>query len=76
MADPTTEPTPSGLIPRDPGRAIRCWVAFFLRIGIGLSLLSTGLAGYFGQQGRAFGGGGWNQGLPFSGLDHRLRVAL
>ena len=70
MADPITEPTLSGLIFRDPGRAIRCWVALFLRIGIGLSLLSSGLAGYFSQQGRVFGGGGvWGQGLLTAGLE-------
>jgi hypothetical protein len=70
MADSTTEPTPMGQIMRDPGRAIRCWIALFLRLGIGLSMLSTGLAGYFSQQGRVFGGGGiWGQGVLSSGLE-------
>ena len=47
-----TEPSPRGLLgPNpDPGRMIRCWSAFLLRVGIGLSLLGSGLASYFGMQ--------------------------
>ncbi len=42
-----------------------------LRLGIGLSLLSTGLAGYFGLQagGMRMGGGPWGGGASLSMLD-------
>jgi uncharacterized membrane protein YphA (DoxX/SURF4 family) len=30
---------------------LRCWVAGFLRIGIGLSLMGSGLVGYFSRKG-------------------------
>ncbi len=50
MASPTPEPSTSRLLGPDPGRTIRIWVTLLLRLGIGLSLLSTGLAGYFGLQ--------------------------
>jgi hypothetical protein len=69
MATSTTEPSPIGLLGPDPGRAIRCWVALFLRIGVGLSLLAIGLAGYFGQRSPMMGAGAWGQGLGFGGLD-------
>jgi hypothetical protein len=70
MADPTPEPSPMDTILRDPGRSIRCWIALFLRLGVGLSLLTSGLAGYFSQQGRPFGGGGvWGQGLLTTGIE-------
>ncbi len=62
-----TEPTTLGLLGLDPGRAIRLWVAFLLRVGTGLALLSVGLAGYFGARGRGPGAGGWGQG-PSSGV--------
>ncbi len=42
---------PPGLIGPDPGLPIRRWVAMVLRLGIGLSLLSIGLSGYFAIQG-------------------------
>ena len=56
MAAPWTERSTGGLLGLDPGRTIRIWVTLLLRIGIGLSLLSTGLAGYFGLRA---GGNGW-----------------
>jgi len=47
---PPDAPTPAvpGLFGPDPGLPIRRWVAMLLRLGIGLSLLSSGLAGYRG----------------------------
>lgn len=62
-----TEPTTLGLLGLDPGRAIRLWVAFLLRVGTGLALLSVGLAGYFGARGRGPGAGPWWPG-PSSGM--------
>jgi flagellar biosynthesis protein FliQ len=42
---------------QDPGRMIRCWVAGFVRVGIGLSMLGSGLRGYFAQQNVGFRNG-------------------
>jgi hypothetical protein len=69
MATPLSEPSPGGFLGPDPGRSIRVWVALLLRVGIGLSLLSTGLAGYFGMQGGRLGGGSWGMGPSMSMLD-------
>jgi uncharacterized membrane protein YphA (DoxX/SURF4 family) len=69
MATSTVESSPGGLLGPDPGRATRCWVALFLRIGVGLSLLSIGLAGYFGQRGATMGAGAWGQNFGMGGLD-------
>jgi hypothetical protein len=70
MASPFTEPSPRGLLSPDPGRTIRIWVTLLLRLGIGFSLLSTGLAGYYGlQAGGGMGGGPWGRGPSLSMLD-------
>jgi uncharacterized membrane protein YphA (DoxX/SURF4 family) len=76
MANPLPEPSrspTSGLLGPDPGRSIRIWVTMLLRLGIGLSLLSTGLAGYFDfamRPGGATGPGGlFAQGNALSMLD-------
>ena len=69
MATPPTEDSPRGFLGPDPGRMIRCWVALLLRVGIGLSLLSMGLASYFGMQGGRAGGNMWGQGPSMSMLD-------
>lgn len=61
------QPPPRTVLGPDPGRSLRIWVALLLRLGIGLSLLSTGLSGYFGLQagGMRMGGGGpWGGGIP------------
>jgi len=39
-------PAEPGLLGPDPGLPIRRWAAFLLRMGIGLGLFNTGLAGY------------------------------
>ena len=67
MASPSTEQTPMGFLGPDPGRSIRLWVTFLLRLGIGLSLLSTGLSGYFGL--RMSGGVAWGRAPSYSMLD-------
>jgi hypothetical protein len=70
MASPYTEPLPRGFLGPDPGRTIRIWVTLLLRLGIGFSLLSTGLAGYYGlQAGGGMGGGPWGRGPSLSMLD-------
>src|ERR1700733_7296776 len=70
MASPFTEPSPRGFLGPDPGRTIRIWVTLLLRLGIGFSLLSTGLAGYYGlQAGGGMGGGPWGRGASLSMLD-------
>jgi uncharacterized membrane protein YphA (DoxX/SURF4 family) len=70
MASPLIEPSPSGLLGPDPGRSIRIWVTLLLRLGIGLSLLSTGLSGYFGMHtGGGMGAGLWGPRTPLSMLD-------
>jgi uncharacterized membrane protein YphA (DoxX/SURF4 family) len=70
MASPLTDPSPSGLLGPDPGRSIRIWVTLLLRLGIGLSLLSTGLTGYFGMHtGGGMGSGLWGPGTSLSMLD-------
>ena len=51
MTPPTVELPTTPLLGPDPGLAIRCWVAGFLRVGIGLWLLTSGLVGYYGQGG-------------------------
>lgn len=61
MATPSTPPTAWGALGPDPGQAIRCWVVLLLRLGIGLSLLGTGLAGYFESQRTGAGMVGWGQ---------------
>jgi uncharacterized membrane protein YphA (DoxX/SURF4 family) len=48
MAVSASESPRWGQFGPDPGRSLRVWVTLLLRFGIGLSLLSTGLAGYFG----------------------------
>jgi hypothetical protein len=48
---------------------IRCWAAFLLRVGIGLSLLGSGLAGYFGMQVGRGGGTFFGVGPSMSMLD-------
>jgi hypothetical protein len=70
MASPLTEAAPRGFLSPDPGRTIRIWVTLLLRLGIGLSLLSTGLAGYYGMQaGGGMGRGPWGGGPSMSVLD-------
>jgi hypothetical protein len=69
MASQPTESSPSGLLGPDPGRTIRIWVTLLLRLGIGLSLFQTGLAGYFGQQAGGMTGGPFGRGPTFSMLD-------
>ena len=69
MSMSSTNPTPRGALGPDPGRTIRCWVALLLRMGIGLSLLGSGLAGYFGSQRPGGGIGVWGQNLSFPALD-------
>ena len=70
MDTPQTDPSPRGLLGPDPGRMIRCWTAFLLRLGIGLSLLGSGLAGYFGMQaGRVGANVIWGMGPSTSMLD-------
>ncbi len=61
MSSPSMNPTPRGTLGSDPGPSVRRWVALLLRLGIGLSLLNTGLAGYIGA---ARGGPGMNAGMP------------
>lgn len=48
MALPAIQSPRWGQLGPDPGRTIRVWVTLLLRLGIGLSLLGSGLAGYFG----------------------------
>ncbi len=50
MADQSPFWSPSRWVSPDPGRTICFWVAGFLRVGIGLSLLTTGLEAYFIQK--------------------------
>jgi hypothetical protein len=70
MASPLSEPASSGILGPDPGRSIRIWVALLLRLGLGLSLLSTGLSGYFGlRAGGGMAGGPWGGGPSLSMLD-------
>jgi hypothetical protein len=69
MDTPQTEPSPRGFLGPDPGRMIRCWTAFLLRVGIGLSLLGSGLAGYFGMQVGRGGANAWGMGPSMSMLD-------
>jgi uncharacterized membrane protein YphA (DoxX/SURF4 family) len=52
MSSASSDPVSSRFVGPDPGRSIRCWVAGFLRLGIGLSLLNSGLQGYFSQNRR------------------------
>ncbi len=50
MAMSTTDEPTRGLQGPDPGPIIRCWVAMVLRVGVGLSLLNIGIAGYMATQ--------------------------
>ena len=74
MAWPPTNSPRRGILGADPARTIRCSVAMLLRLGIGLSLLSTGLAGYFGASRPGGGIGLWGQSLPLHSLDPFLAM--
>jgi hypothetical protein len=69
MADTWNDSNASRWVGNDPGRLIRCWVAGFLRVGIGMGMLSTGLIEYYGQRNPMRGGFGWGQGIASGGLD-------
>ena len=69
MDTPQSELSPRGFLGPDPGRMIRCWTAFLLRVGIGLSLLGSGLVAYFGMQAGRGGGNLWGQGPSMMMLD-------
>ncbi len=69
MAMPSSAPAPWEALGPDPGRAIRRWVAFLLRMGVGLSLLGSGLVGYFGAQNGMVGARPWLQSPSASMLE-------
>jgi uncharacterized membrane protein YphA (DoxX/SURF4 family) len=69
MADPWNDSNAGRWVGNDPGQYLRCWVAGFLRVGIGVRLLSAGLIEYFGQRNPMRGGNAWGQGIVSGGLD-------
>lgn len=71
---PQSEPVAGGVIAAAPWRNLLPWLALFVRLAIGLSLLNIGLAAVMASMASPFGGpgpwnGGWNAGPPgFPGL--------